>query len=258
MKKINNKKNKLLIFLSFFLSLSLSRKRLSQFCARVVARVLNNNNEEEEEEEERSMAAAKKKKKMKKMKQKWAAMEEEMMMSSSPSKAAASMERKKRDEELFVVDTATITHKTSANASAGGGALFLTKKQRARMKTLRVDSILRREKVEKSYPKPTKHRAVDGNVAVMKKKEKEEEEGKKTERTLERADEQNGRELVGKALPEGHGNRPTGDENFATDGGSKARETGTSGRGRMFVQSTRRFAKRSHHESGGEGNRKGL
>ena len=43
------------------------------------------------------------------------------------------------------------------------------------MKTLRVDSILRREKVEKSYPKPTKHRAVDGNVAVMKKKEKEEE-----------------------------------------------------------------------------------
>ena len=150
-------------------------------------------------------AAAKKKKKMKKMKQKWAAMEEEMMMSSSPSKAAASMERKKRDEELFVVDTATITHKTSANASAGGGALFLTKKQRARMKTLRVDSILRKEKVEKSYPKPTKHRAVDGNVAVMKKKEKEEEEGKKTERTLERADEQNGVSLWEKHFPRATG-----------------------------------------------------
>ena len=74
------------------------------------------------------MAAAKKKKKMKKMKQKWAAMEEEMMMSSSPSKAAASMERKKRDEELFVVDTATITHKTSANASAGGGCFVFNEK----------------------------------------------------------------------------------------------------------------------------------
>ena len=150
------------------------------------------------------MAAAAKKK-MKKMKQKWAAMEEEMMMSSSPSKAAASMERKKRDEELFVVDTATITHKTSADASAGGVALFLTKKQRARMKTLRVDSILRREKVEKSYPKPTKHRAVDGNVAVMKKKEKEEEGVKKTERTLERADEQNGVSLWEKHFPRATG-----------------------------------------------------
>ncbi|CAL6411806.1 unnamed protein product [Bathycoccus prasinos] len=148
---------------------------------------------------------AAKKKKMKKMKQKWAAMEEEMMVSSSPSKAAASMERKKRDEELFVVDTATTTHKTSANAFAGVGALFITKKQRARMKTLRVDSILRREKVEKSYPKPTKHRAVDGNVAVMKKKEKEEEEGKKTERTLERADEQNGVSLWEKHFPRATG-----------------------------------------------------
>ena len=128
-----------------------------------------------------------------------------MMMSSSPSKAAASMERKKRDEELFVVDTATITHKTSANASAGGGALFLTKKQRARMKTLRMDSILRREKVEKSYPKPTKHRAVDGNVAGMKKKENEKEEGKKTERTLERADEQNGLSLWEKHFPRATG-----------------------------------------------------
>ena len=37
------------------------------------------------------------------------------------------MEREEEDEELFVVDTATITHKTSANASTGGGALFLTK-----------------------------------------------------------------------------------------------------------------------------------
>ena len=59
--------------------------------------------------------------------------------------------------------------------------------------------------MEKSYPKPTKHRAVDGNVAVMKKKEKEEEGGKKTERTLERADEQNGLSLWEKHFPRATG-----------------------------------------------------
>jgi nucleolar protein 53 len=120
---------------------------------------------------------AAKKSKTQKMKKKWAEMEEEMFQQRDSRNKTLAMETKK-DEQLFVVDATatkatTTSPSTSGGGGGGGGGAFLTKKQRARMKTLRVDSILSKEKVEKSYPKPTKHRAVDGHVAVMKKIEKQ-------------------------------------------------------------------------------------
>ena len=166
----------------------------------------------------RTMAAKRRTKNNAARKKRWAETEETM----SRRRDGANVETKE-DEELFVVDDvgargregkrrsdeATTTTTTTTTSGSGGGVV--TKRQRARMKTLRVDSILTKEKVEKSYPKPTKHRAVDGRVSVMKKKEKNDNKNNASKNTQQQHElEQQEQEQNGASLWEKHFPKATG------------------------------------------------
>lgn len=162
--------------------------------------------------EERTMAA-KRRTKNAARKKRWAETEETM----SRRRDGANVETKE-DEELFVVDDVGArggegkrgSDEATTTTTSGSGGGVVTKRQRARMKTLRVDSILTKEKVEKSYPKPTKHRAVDGRVSVMKKKEKNDNKNNASKNTQQHELEQQEQEQNGASLWEKHFPKATG------------------------------------------------